>query len=213
VTEVRNHWWWRPDWEPGRRFYTFHFTFEQQPAVQQLAAAARDRLAGFPALDLVPPRWLHLTTQGIGFADEVSDVDLAAITAAARKRLTAVQPAKITVNAPITETEGIVSWVGPGGALDSARDALRSAIGNVWELAKVPDGAEWSPHVSFAYANGDADGGPYAAALDGLDPVQATLTTVDLIRLARDWHLYEWETIASLPLGIPASIAGTCANA
>lgn len=126
-----SHWWWRPGWKPGRRFYTFHFTFEHQPAVQQLAAAARERLEGFPALDLVPPRWLHLTTQGVGFTDEVNDVDLAAIAAAARSRLTAVQPAGVTVDAPITEAEGIVSWVGRGTTLDPARDALRSAIGDV----------------------------------------------------------------------------------
>lgn len=72
MTYVRDHWWWRPGRKPGRRFYTFHFTFERQPAVQHLAAEARGRLSGFPALDLVPSRWLHLTTQGIGFTDEVS---------------------------------------------------------------------------------------------------------------------------------------------
>lgn len=31
----------------------------------------------------MPSEWLHLTVQGVGFADEVSDADVGAITAAA----------------------------------------------------------------------------------------------------------------------------------
>ena len=198
---VRDHWWWRPGWEPGRRFYTFHFTFGRQPAVQRLAAAARERLAGLAGLDLVPDRWLHLTTQGIGFADEVGDSDLMAIIAAARDRLLVVRPTEVTFRAPQLEAEGIVCWVGPDGALDPARDALRAAIGSVRGPGKVPEDEEWHPHVSFAYANADGDGEPYAAALGGLSPVPATVTSVELIRLGRDRRLYEWETVASLPLG------------
>jgi hypothetical protein len=201
VTEVRDHWWWRPGWKPGRRFYTFHFTFGRQPAVQRLAAEARERLAGFPALDPVPGRWLHLTTQGVGFTDEVGDGDLMAITAAARDRLLVVRGAEITVSAPYAASEGVSTRVGPDGALDPARDALRAAIGDVWGADKVPEALEWFPHVSFAYANADADGGPYDAALEGLAAVPATVTSVELIRLGRDRRVYEWETIASLSLG------------
>lgn len=201
MTDVRYHWWWRPGWQPGRRFYTFHFTFERQPAVQRLAAEVRERLAGFPALDPVPGRWLHLTTQGIGFTDEVSDGDLMAITAAARDRLIVVRPAEVTVSAPHTASEGVASRVGPDGALDPARDALRAAIGDVWGADKVPEAPEWSPHVSYAYANADADSGPYDAALDGLGPVPVTVAAVELIRLGRDRRVYEWETMASLSLG------------
>ena len=61
--------------------------------MQELAADALARLAGLPGLDLVPGQWLHLTTQSVGFTDEVSDTDLIAITGAARTRLTAVKPA------------------------------------------------------------------------------------------------------------------------
>jgi hypothetical protein len=57
----------------------------------------RARLAGLPGLDLVPGQWLHLTTQGVGFTDEVSDTDLTAITSAARTRLAAVEPPCIVV--------------------------------------------------------------------------------------------------------------------
>jgi hypothetical protein len=200
-TAVHDHWWWRPGWGLGRRSYTFHFTFGLQPAVQGLGAEARDRLRGFPALDLVPGQWLHLTTQGIGFADEVSDEDLAAITAAARGRLLVVRPAEVTLSPPATGSEGVLSLVGPDGALDPARTALRTAIGDVRGTDSVPEGAKWSPHVSFAYANADADGAPFSAALAGLAPVTFTAATAELIRLGRDRRVYEWETVASLPLG------------
>ena len=49
-------------------------------------------LRDVPGLDLVPGPWLHLTMQDVGFSDEVSGGDLAAITAAARSRLAAVPP-------------------------------------------------------------------------------------------------------------------------
>jgi hypothetical protein len=61
VSRVAYHWWWRPGWRPGRRFYIVHATFAGAPAVQALAAKARDRLAGLPGLDLIPGQWLHLT--------------------------------------------------------------------------------------------------------------------------------------------------------
>jgi hypothetical protein len=55
--------------------------------------------------------------------------------------------------------------------------------------------------VSYAYASADADGAPYDAALGGLAQVPVTVTAVELVRLGRDRRVYEWETMASLPLG------------
>jgi hypothetical protein len=87
---------------------------------------------GSTALDLVPDKWLHLTTQEIGFADEVSDGDLMSIRTAARDRLLTVPPAEIIVGTPRAESEGIVCWVGPHSTLNPAREALRAAISDVW---------------------------------------------------------------------------------
>src|SRR5581483_7129115 len=49
---------------------------------------------------LVPGRWLHLTTQGVEFTDTVTDADIAAIIAAARDRLAAVEPPMVMVGRP-----------------------------------------------------------------------------------------------------------------
>jgi len=181
--------------------YTFHATFEDQPAVQELAAEARQRLAGLDGLDLVPGRWLHLTTQGVGFTDEVSDADLAAITRAAGARLTSLAPVSVALAPPRVASEGVACRVGPDGALTPARDALRDAISEVWGPARVPEGPKWSPHVSIAYASADGPGDPFEAAVGGLGSAQATVHAMDLIRLGRDRRIYEWETVVRLPLG------------
>jgi 2'-5' RNA ligase len=202
VTQLRNHWWWRPGWHPGRRFFTFHVTFADQPAMQDLAASARSRLTGLPGLDPVPAQWLHLTMQGIGFSDEVSGDDLSKIIAAARDRLAAVPPVTVKIGPVMVADEGIACRACPSGALDPVRDAVRTAIGEVWGPVLVPEAAGWTPHVSVAYASADGPGEPFEAALNGLDGVaEVTVHAVDLIRLGRDQHVYEWETVERFPLG------------
>jgi hypothetical protein len=185
----------------GRRLYTIHATFADAPAVQDLASKARGRLAGLPGLDLVPGQWLHLTMQGIGFADEVSDADLSAIIAAAKTRLAAVRPVTVAIGPPVVAVEGVTCWVAPPRALDPVRDAVRAGIADVWGPERVPEATQWSAHVSVAYASADGPGEPIEAALSGLDDAaEVTIGAVDLIRLGRDRRVYEWETITSLPL-------------
>ena len=198
---ITPHWWWRPGWQPGSRFYTFHFTFAAQPAVQELAARARERLAPLAWLDPVPSQWLHCTTQGVGFAGDVTETDLSAIAAAARAHLAAVAPATVTVTAPHAAGEGALCDVVPDGSLDRARDAARAAIADVWGAARAAEAARWAPHVSVAYANDDGPAAPVDAALAGIHGATVTLAALDLIRLGRDRHLYEWEAIATIPLG------------
>jgi 2'-5' RNA ligase len=184
--------------------YTWHVTFADVPAVQELAAAARVRLAGLDGLDPVPGRWLHLTTQDVGFTDEITDAELAAITGAASARLAAVEPIPVTIGPARVASEGILCWVAPDNALTPMRDAIRAAIADVRGLQGVPDGSAWAPHVSIAYSSADGPADAFVAALDGDDAVACmTVDAVKLIRLGRDRHAYEWETLASVPLGTP----------
>jgi MMPL family/2'-5' RNA ligase superfamily len=201
---VRNHWWWRPGWRPGRRMYAWHVTFGGQPAVKYLAARARDLLRDVPGLDLVPEPWLHLTTQDVGFSDEVSAGDLAAITAAARSRLAAVPPGDVTIGPARVVDEGIGCDAHPAAALSPIRDAVRAAIGDVRGAARVPGEAGWWPHVSLAYASADGPSAPAKAALAGFTAAAAvTVTEVQLILLGRDEHVYQWEPQATVSLGAP----------
>jgi hypothetical protein len=201
VSQVAYHCWWRPGWRSGRRFCTVHATFAGSPAVQALAADAKHRLAGLPGLDLIPEEWLHLTMQGIGFADEVSDADLSAISIAAKARLAMVPPVTVTIGPPVVAGEGVTCWTSPPRALNPVRDAVRAGIAGVWGAERVPEATEWSAHVSVAYASADGPGDPVEAALGGVsDGAEATIGAVDLIRLGRDHRLYERETIMTLPL-------------
>ena len=202
MAEMADHWWWRPGWRHGRRMYYWHVTFPEAPEVQALAAAARERLAALPGMDLVPEQWLHLTTQAVGFTDEVSDGDLAAIAGAARRRLARVAPLQVFIGPARVITEGIVCDVRPAGSLTPARDALRGAIGDVWGPARVPGRSEWWPHVSLGYASAAGPAGPFEAALAGFAGVAPhTVSAIQLVRLGRDHHLWEWDVCATVPLG------------
>ena len=139
VRGVSDHWYWRPGWRVGRRFYTVHATFADAPAVQEMAEWARRRLSGIGYLDSIPGRWLHLTMQGVGFADEVTEGDLGAITAAAAARLAKVPPVTMRLGAPEVAGEGVNCGASPPRALDPARDAVRAGIADVWGADRVPE--------------------------------------------------------------------------
>jgi len=198
---------------PGRRVDTFYVTLGGLAPARSHAAAARRRLAGLPGLDLVPDEWLHLTMQEVAFSDEVPGAERTAIIAAARDGLAPLAPVTVTIGPPVPAGEGILCRVTPAGALEPARDAVRAAISRVRGPDRVPDPAEWarwSPHVSLAYANADGPAEPFAEALDGLtDEATVTVEAVDLIRFGRDRQMYEWETIARLPLGSAPGVAGS----
>jgi 2'-5' RNA ligase len=205
---MADHWWWRPGWRPGRRMYTWHFTFNGQPDIHALAAGYEARLAGLPGLDLVPARWLHLTTQGVGFTDEVSDSDVAAIIDAARSRLAALSPAEVTLGPARVSPEAILLDVAPVTGLEAIRAGLRSAISDVWSSDQVPEAKEWTPHVSVAYSSTTAPAEPYVTALaDCEESAESLIEAVQLIVLGRDRHMYEWTTRADIRLSLRCASA------
>jgi hypothetical protein len=68
---LRDHWWPRPGWRPGRLSHTWHLTFDDAPELHRLATACQHALRPLPGRNTVPSRWLHLTLQSVGFDDEV----------------------------------------------------------------------------------------------------------------------------------------------
>lgn len=198
---MTNHWWWRPDWRPGRAFYTWHLTFDGQAEVHRLADAYRHALAPAEGLDLIPDRWLHLTMQGIGFVGEVPEKTVEDIVAAAERRLAALHSFGISLHAPIVDPEAILVPVQPAESVRHLRTVIRAAIGDV--LPEVPEGDDFTPHVSIAYSNAEGPAAPYAAAIADADvaPAKALITHAQLIRINRDHQMYEWTTIAEVPLG------------
>jgi 2'-5' RNA ligase len=200
---MRNHWWWRPGWSVGRRFYTWHLTFEGQSEVHRLADEYRSALAPLgDILTPIPDRWLHLTMQGIGFVGEVKEQDVHAVVDAARTRLATVPAFDLQIGPEVLDPEAVLLHVHPDGPVRAVRDAIRAAIGEV--LGAVPEKAEgFTPHVSVAYSAEDGPAAPLAEVLDGLSltPAQARISSAELIVLHRDNLMYEWESFATVPLG------------
>jgi 2'-5' RNA ligase superfamily len=180
--------------------YTFHFTFDGQDAVQALAARYRDRLAGLPDLVLVPDRWLHLTTQGLAFTDEILSFEVQAVTSAAAARVKELPPVHAVVGPARVTPEALLLDVSPASDLAVVRAAIRDAIAAVRGRDKLGEGDDWTPHVSVAYSSGAGSAEPYINALAVEDTATCLFDSVELIELNRDNRMYEWETVARLPL-------------
>ncbi|ONH55450.1 hypothetical protein CcI49_28415 [Frankia sp. CcI49] len=203
LDRMRDHWWWRPGWRLGRSFYTFHVTFDGAPEVAELAGHYRAAL-DLPGLDPVPDEGLHLTMQGIGFTDEVTDADLAAIVEAARVRLACLAPFDVELGPVDADREAVMLQVAPWAPLDELRTAVREAIGSVWGDGRVPDRVgPWTPHVSVAYSGADAPAEPLRQRIAAAEPrtARTTIAAAQLINLNRDEQVYRWSTVAALPLG------------
>lgn len=198
---MRNHWWWRPGWQVGKRMYTWHVTFDNQPQLHELVSAYQSALSPLPGLDLIPMRWLHLTMQGIGFTDEIERQEAVDIADSARERLAKQRPVLITVGPAVVDPEAIMFEVAPADALSPVRSAIRDAIADVRGAAKLPESDEWTPHISLAYSNNDGLAAPYVSAVESVEipPATLTISSAHLIELNRDTRLYQWETKAEVP--------------
>jgi 2'-5' RNA ligase len=201
---VRDHWWWRPGWGPGRAFYTWHITFDGADQLHAVAARYRAALTDLPGVTLVPDRWLHLTMQGVGFTDEVTDDDLAAIIEKAGTRLATVEPVTVQLGPAVVGDEAVALPAQPDSDVRAIRAAVRAGIADVWGADRVPEEADrYRPHASVAYLGEEGRAAPYVDAVahvrDG--SARTPIRAVSLIRLNRDRQMYEWDTLATVPLG------------
>jgi hypothetical protein len=175
--------------------YTWHFTFDDQPDLHDLVRRYQARMAHFPGLDPIPVRWLHLTTQGLGFTDEVSEEVVSAVVEGVRTRLADIAPIRLHVGPAVVDPEVVRLRVAPADALTPVRSAIREAITTVTGSVDEPEG--WNPHISVAYSNAEGPMAPITTVLaDELPPVQVTVSDVQLILLGRDEHCYTWDTKA-----------------
>jgi len=201
---MRDHWWWRPGWQVGRRLYTWHLTFAGQHELHELVSAYQARLADLPGLDLVPREWLHLTMQGIGFTSEVSEADVERMRTAAAERLRGMPPVELSFGPVVILAEAVTLAPSPPGSVGAIRGAIRDAMATVWGEDGVPESADgFRPHVSVAYSNRDSEVAPIVERVGSvsLAPITVTVEAASLIVINRDERVYQWETLASVPLG------------
>ncbi len=205
---MRDHWWWRPGWQVGRSFYTWHVTFDDQPAVHRLAADYAPILHDLPTLDPIPVRWLHLTMQGIGFTDEVDRADVDAIAEAARDRCAELAPFTIILGPARVDPEALMLPVHPAEPVTQLRAAIRAAIADVRGPDNVPEDPHgFQPHVSLAYSNttGPAEPIIQRLAARSVTAAEITIHRAALIDLNRDHRAYEWTDIATADLKPPTT--------
>jgi 2'-5' RNA ligase len=210
VSRMTDHWWWRPGWRIGRRFYMWYVTFAGDEAVRGLAEAYERRLR-LPMLDVIPPQWLHMTTLGVGFVDEVDPADAQRIADAAGPRLAGLAPITIRLGPAVVYPEVVRFDVTPAEPVVALRQELRAAISDVWGDERVPEPDDvffggvggYVPHVSLAYSNGDADMQSVLELVrdDEPAPVTTTIRRVHLVAVHRDSRMYEWASIAQVALG------------
>lgn len=197
TVQTRNHWWWRPGWAMGTRYYTWHLTFEHCHELHLLASRLRPALARHPAQDVIPDGWLHLTMTGVGFQAEVTDAQLERIAAEVFDDLPGLPSGVLTLESVLVADEGVLMparkqlWLMELSALQ--RRVVEGVVGHAeW------DGPLW-PHVSLSYASGVAPVAPLVADLQAVVPPQESLAVarprVTLLRINRDSRQYQWEVV------------------
>lgn len=209
VKQVENHWWWRPGWQSGRHFYACHVTFENDPAVHDLAAVYQEPLSALQGLDLIPRPWLHLTMQGIGFTDKISDTEINTVTAAISVHLANIERPTVTLGRPTVQTEAIYIPARPADAIDGIRKATHDAIMEVLGPERSPDVdiatalQTYRPHMSIAYVNTSGSALPYIEALRSTshEPVTLTIRKVSVLTFHRDNRMYEWTNAVPVVIG------------
>lgn len=199
--QTRDHWWWRPGWGPGARYFTFHLTFADSPELHEAATRFGDVLQGRVNVDVVPLPWLHLTMAGIGFTDHVeSDVVLrTAETVFAQLPSLAIEPLRFDHLG--LYGEGLSLHASRAVWLHRLREMQVAAIDSVCGI-RHPVTA-FKPHVTLAYFSGATDVDDLELAVRGVDvePITVLRPQLSLLELGRDERVYTWRILASAALG------------
>jgi 2'-5' RNA ligase len=187
---------------------TWHLTFDHATQLHQLVSAYQTALASLPGLNLVPLRWLHLTVQGVDYADELPTGQLDQVAETVRRELATMPTFTLTFHDAVIRDEAIALPPAPLDSLHELLTRLRRGISTATG-APAHTGPEqthgFHPHVTIAYSHTNTPAQPYAEALNTVDTPAATvaITEVALIEQERllepDW-LYRWTTHSLAPL-------------
>ncbi|MEU8422313.1 2'-5' RNA ligase family protein [Micromonospora sp. NPDC048835] len=207
VGTMQDHWWWRPGWQKGRHFYACHFAVGEHAELVKLVQLYQQALEPFPGLDPIPASWLHMTMQGIGFVDELSDAQTVKLEEVIRRRVAKIPTPVVTFHRPVVRAEAVYLPGLPPEPIRAVRDAVRIAIGGVLGQDHVELAPEhvpvYRPHVSVAYSNSAQAAEPIADAISGVEaaPVTVSLSHVGLLEFHRDNRMYEWNQAVQIPIG------------
>lgn len=208
VARLENHWD-RAGWTPGRRSYHWFLTFDDEPALHDLARRCQQYI-DLPQLDVVAIGSLHLTLGRIAFTDQIDRSQATSVAARARQRSAGIVPFDVEVG-PLAGSTGAVRFtVAPWRQLTVLQRELTIATHEVLGDLAVADTDSFRPHVTIAYANSAIEPREVHRRVPRvweLPPVRVRVTTARLVELRRDDHAYRHEVIESVPLGVATSRA------
>jgi hypothetical protein len=198
---MENHWWQRPGRRPGRELYQWDMLFRDSPDVHAAAASVQARLAGLPGLDLVAPRWLHVTTYIAGFADEIPASGVRAMVDEASRLLAEIAPITVTIGRIYLDPQAVVLPLEPFAALNPVLSAARAAT-RIGGAIGHQDTDPWAPHISVAYSNRRGPAAPVIAALPRRIPdLRVTITSLGLVAQVQVGRSWQWRDVADVRFG------------
>lgn len=170
-----------------------------------LIDGGRQALDGWP-LTLVEDRWLHITLDQITdrAAEHIGDAERNRLAAALSMRMRAFAPFTVEVGSLLSYHSGVIADLHPDEPLTDLHQAVRGTIRALRgdEAVRYP----WStPHLTLAYAHGDADSDEAQRLLRRVRPSHAPLhiDAVHLVDVTADntAKTITWDHLASVPLG------------
>jgi 2'-5' RNA ligase len=196
---MTDHWAIQPGTDTSRQQLMWPITFGTDEAAAELARTAHERLAGIPGLDLVPPRWLHLTTLTSGPADDVTPDQLTGMIKEAKRLLAAIAPITITLGRVLYHPRAVMLDAGPDGPFQPVIEAIETATRNAGYAAALYHDP-WRPHITLAYSNTTRPAGPIIEALGrNLESSLVTIRSVSLVAQSPSQR-WTWDHIAALAL-------------
>lgn len=200
--EMANHWWWRPGWKVGTRFYAWHITLDGQDDLHELIDVYQQALKPFPTLDPIPRKWRHITLQGFGHIEQVTDQQRDEAVHAVGERLARLDPIESTFQRAAIFREAIALPPNNPDAYANLRNEIRAGITDAWGWCPENPGG-FRAHTSAVYSSGASSTQDMRATLDAahIEPAGTVFQTVDLILMHRDHRMYEWETSDSSTIG------------
>ena len=203
-TQMTDHWAVQPGTDIGRQQLMWPITLGADQAVAELASQAHQRLAGIPGLDLVPPRWLHMTTLTSGPADDISTHGLAGMIEEARRLVAAIAPITITLGRVLYHPRAVMLDAGSAGPFQPLIEAIQTAThgtGHASTLYHDP----WRPHITLAYSNTTRSAAPVIEALGlNLEGSPVTIRSVSLVSQSPRQR-WTWDLLTDLPLAADES--------
>jgi len=201
VGDLADHWAWFPEWTPERPLLMWYLTFEDAPEVVGHAERVQASLRGVEALDLVPPSWLHLTLDAVGFVDDLAPEQVDGVLDATRAATSELGLPTLTLGPVTTTRTALVLRAGPQEQLAELRSRLLESTAELLVGSQVQLRRGFSPHVSLAYGGDGFDGGSLAGCITDAwsGTTEVTTPRLTLAAVTRAERGYRWTVRSAFP--------------